>query len=83
MIVTVTKRLNRLKNIFHIKCTFKKYCILIKKRRNQDRVILGVFNQNELYFYLLIYHIYITSNRILNDCYKNNKVIKFENYISL
>ena len=82
MIVTITKRLNRLKNIFHIKCTFKKYCILIKKRRNQDRVILGVFNQNELYFYLLIYHIYIICKRILNDAYKYNQVKKLEKYIS-
>ena len=83
MIVTNTKRLNRLKNIFHFERTFEKYCILIQKTENEDRVILGVFNQNELYFYLLIYRVYITSKRILNDCYKKNKVKKFEKYISL
>ena len=74
MIVTKTKRLIRLKNVFHFERTFEKYCILIKKRKNEDRVILGVFNQNELYFYLLIYSVYITSKSILNDCYKYKKV---------
>ena len=83
MIVTNTTKLKSLKNIFHFERTFEKYCILIKKRKNQDRAILGVFNHNELYFYILIYRVYITSNRILNDCYKYNKVKKIENYISL
>ena len=82
MIVTKTTRLIRLKNIFHFERTFEKYCILIKIRQNDDRAILGVFNHNELYFYLLIYRLYITSKRILNDCYKYNKVKKMEKYIS-
>ena len=82
MIVTNTTKLKSLKNIFHFERTFEKYCILIKKRKNQDRAILGVFNHNELYFYILIYRVYITSNRILNDCYKYNKVKKIEKYIS-
>ena len=82
MIVTNTTKLKRLEHIFHFEKTFEKYCILIKKRKNQDRAILGLFNHNELYFHFLIYRVYITSNRILNDCYKNNKFIKFEKYIS-
>ena len=82
MIVTNTKRLKSLKNIFHFERTFEKYCIIIKKRKYQDRAILGVFNQNELYFNLLIYRVYITSKRIQNDCNKYNKVKKIEKYIS-
>ena len=82
MIVTKTKRFIRLKNIFHFERTFEKYCILIKIFKNEDRVFFGVFNQNELYFYLLIYHVYITSKRIQNDCNKYNKVKKIEKYIS-
>ena len=82
MIVTKTKRLIRLKNIFHFERTFEKYCILIKKFKNEDRVFFGVFNQNELYFYLLIYHVYIICKRILNDAYKYNKVKKLEKYFS-
>ena len=82
MIVTNTKRLKSLKNIFYFERTFKINCILIKKRKNQDRAILGVYNHNELYFYLLIYHVYIISKRILNDSYKYNKVKKMEKYIS-
>ena len=81
MMVTNTKRLKSLKNIFHFERTFEQYCILIKKRKNQDRAILGVFNHNELYFYLLIYRVYITSKRIKNDCYKYNKVKKIRAYI--
>ena len=45
MIVTTAKRLKSLKNIFRFERTFEKYCILIKKRKNQDRVILGVSNK--------------------------------------
>ena len=82
MIVTKTTRLKSLKNIFRFERTFEKYCILIKKRKNQDRAILGVFNHNELYFYLLIYRFYITSKRIKNDCYKYNKVKKIRAYIT-
>ena len=52
MIVTNTKRLKSLKNIFHFESTFAKYSILIIRMKNEDHLILGVFNQNELYFYL-------------------------------
>ena len=83
MIVTNTTRLKTLKNIFQFEWTFEKYCILIKKRKNQDRVILGAFNQKELYFYLLIYSVSITSKSILNDCNKYNKVENIEKYISI
>ena len=82
MMVTNTKRLKSLKNIFHFERTFEQYCILIKKRKNQDRAFLGVFNHNKLYFYLLIYRVYITSKRIKNDCYKYNKVKKIRAYIT-
>ena len=82
MIVTNTKRFKSLKNIFHFERTFEKHCILIKKRKNQDRAILGVFNQNDLYLYLLIYSVYITSKCILNDFNKYNKVGKMEKYLS-
>ena len=82
MLVTNTKRLKSLKNVFHFERTFEKYCILIKKRKNQDLAIFGVFNHNELYFYLLRYRFYITSKRIKNDCYKYNKVKKIRAYIT-
>ena len=82
MMLTNTTKLKSLKNIFHFDRTFEKYCILNNKRQNEDRVILGVFNQKELYFYLQIYRLYINSKCILNDCYKNNKVTKLEIYIS-
>ena len=82
MIVTNTTRSKWLKNIFHLEWTFEKDCILFKKRINEDCVILEVFNQNELYFYLLIERFYIISKRILNDCYKYKKVKKLEEYIS-
>ena len=45
MIVTNTTKLKRLEHIFHFERTFEKYCILFKKRKNQDRVILGVFKK--------------------------------------
>ena len=54
----------------------------MKKRINEDCVILGVFNQNELYFYHFIYRLYKISKRLLNDCYKYKKVKKLEKYIS-
>ena len=50
MIVTNTKRLKSLKNIFHFERTFEQYCILIKKRKNQDRAFLGVFNHKRAIF---------------------------------
>ena len=83
MIVTNTTRLKTLKNIFQFEWTFEKYCILIKKKKNQNRVIMSVFNQNELYIYLLIYSVSITSKSILNDCNKYNKVENIEKYISI
>ena len=64
-------------------CTMnEKYYILFKKRINEDCGILGVFNQNELYFYHLIDRLYIISKRLLNECYKYKKVKKLEKYIS-
>ena len=51
--------------------------------KNEDHLILGVFNENELCFNLLIYNVYIISKGILNDCYKNNKVKKLEKYVSI
>ena len=51
--------------------------------KNEDHIIFGVFNENELYFNILIYHVYIISKRILNDCYKNKKVKKLEKYVSI
>ena len=83
MIVTKTRRLKSLKNMFQFDYTFQKYCILIKKHTNEDCVLLGVFNQNELYFNLLIYSVSITSKSILNDCNKYNKVENIEKYISI
>ena len=82
MIVTNTKKLKRLEHIFHFERTFEKYCILFKKRKYQDRAILGVFNQSELNFNLVIYRVYIISKRIQNDSNKYNKVKKIEKYIS-
>ena len=50
--------------------------------KNEDHLNLGVFNQNDLYLYLLIYSVYITFKSILNDCNKYNKVGKIEKYLS-
>ena len=49
---------------------------------NEDHIIFGVFNQNDLYLYLLICSVYISSKSILNDCNKYNKVEKIEKYLS-
>ena len=50
MIVTKTKRLISLKNIFHFERTFEKYCILIKKFKNQDRAFFrGVQSQRAIF----------------------------------
>ena len=68
--------------MFQFDKTLEKYCILIKKLTNEDGVLLGVSNQNELYFYLHIERLYITSKRTLNNCYNYKKVKKIEKYIS-
>ena len=50
--------------------------------KEEDHAILEVFNQNDLYFYLLIKRDETTCNLLLYDCYKYNKVENIEKYIS-